>query len=225
MIFIALLQLWQVGTTLHCAAQASVCSGLSYCGWNTGSRCLGFSHCSTQTQWLWHMGLLAVESSQTGGGIHIPCIGKQILIPCPTREVQGSYFWRSRNCVCHVWLSFGRQPKWKVKPDLIKTQAASDRRISIKEIVFLNYVQCWATVRQRSTSMRPDNWDKIIMVRWSLQMPIQGPSNLPLLLFTTESWWSTWRDSFQSHRYSYYPADQQFRRGCWTGVNLQGRLQ
>ena len=40
---------------------------------------------------------------------------------------------------------------------MIKTQAAFDGRISIKKIVFVNYVQCWATVRQQGTSMRPDN--------------------------------------------------------------------
>ena len=59
--------------------------------WSTGSRCTGFSSCSTQAQqlWLagsraqaqqlWHMGLVAprhVGSSLTRDGTHIPCIGR-----------------------------------------------------------------------------------------------------------------------------------------------------
>ena len=41
-------------------------------------------------QYLWHTGLVAlwhVELSQTRDQTHVPCIGRQILIHCITREV------------------------------------------------------------------------------------------------------------------------------------------
>ena len=69
-----------------CGARASHCSDLLQ---STGSRCMGFSSCSTQAQYLWCMGLVAlqhVESSQTRDWTHVLCIGKQILIHCATWE-------------------------------------------------------------------------------------------------------------------------------------------
>ena len=67
-----------------------------------GSRCVGFSSCSTlaqqlwlagsraQAQQLWHTGLVApwhVGSSWTRDRTHVPCIGRRILNHCATREV------------------------------------------------------------------------------------------------------------------------------------------
>ena len=93
-------QLWQAGANLHCGAQASHCS--RFLLHSTGSRHAGFSSCGTQAQqlWLagsraqaqqlWHTGLVApqhVGSSQTGAQTHVPCIGRQILNHCATREV------------------------------------------------------------------------------------------------------------------------------------------
>ena len=57
---------------------------------STGSRCTGFSSCDTQAQQLWLAGLLAprhVGSSRTRARTRVPCIGKQILNHCTTREV------------------------------------------------------------------------------------------------------------------------------------------
>ena len=69
---------------------------------STGSRCAGFSSCGTQAQqlqlagsrvqaqWLWRTGLVApwhVGSSRTRNRTRVPCIGRQILIHCATREV------------------------------------------------------------------------------------------------------------------------------------------
>ena len=48
-----------------------------------------------QVQWLWLTGLVALQrvgSSQTGDGTHVPCIGRQILHHCTTREVLLSSF-------------------------------------------------------------------------------------------------------------------------------------
>ena len=92
------LQLRQAGATLHCSARASHCSGFSCCGaqalgvqaqqlWLMGYR--------AQAQQLWHTGLVApwhVGSSWTSARTCVPCIGRQILNHCATREVQGFLF-------------------------------------------------------------------------------------------------------------------------------------
>ena len=57
---------------------------------STGSRHTAFSSCSTQVQQLWCTGLVAprhVGSSQTRDQTRVPCIGRQILNHCATREV------------------------------------------------------------------------------------------------------------------------------------------
>ena len=57
-----------------------------------GSRHAGFSSCGAQPQQLWLMGLVApqhVGSSQTRDRTRVPCIGRQILNHCTTREVVG----------------------------------------------------------------------------------------------------------------------------------------
>ena len=60
--------------------------------WTIGSRCTGFSSCSTWAQWLWHMGLVAprhVKSFWTRDQTHVPCTGRQILNHWTTRKVLG----------------------------------------------------------------------------------------------------------------------------------------
>ena len=69
--------------------------------WSTDSRRAGFSSCSTraqqlwlagsrvQAQQLWHTGLVApwhVGSSRTRARTRVPCIDRQILNDCATRE-------------------------------------------------------------------------------------------------------------------------------------------
>ena len=74
------LQLWQAGAPLHRGARASHCRGLSRCGAQAPD---------AQAQQLWLMGLIApqhVGSSQTRARTRVPCIGRQILNHCATRE-------------------------------------------------------------------------------------------------------------------------------------------
>ena len=74
------LQLWQVGATPHRGAQASHYRGLSCCGAQAPD---------AQAQYLWLTGLVApwhVGSSQTRARTRVPCIGRQILNHCTTRE-------------------------------------------------------------------------------------------------------------------------------------------
>ena len=106
------LYLWRTGVTLRCGARASHCGGFFCCGaralgtwasvvvarglqsagsvvvarglqqlWRAGSR--------AQAQQLWHMGLVTprhVGSSRTRARTRVPCIGRQILSHCATRE-------------------------------------------------------------------------------------------------------------------------------------------
>ena len=74
------LQLQQAGATLHRGARASRYRGLSCCGAQTPD---------AQAQQLWLTGLVAprhVGSSQTRARTRVPCIGRQILNHCATRE-------------------------------------------------------------------------------------------------------------------------------------------
>ena len=74
------LQLRQVGATLHRGARASHYRGLSCCGAQAPD---------VQAQQLWLTGLVAprhVGSSQTRARTRVPCIGRQILNHCATRE-------------------------------------------------------------------------------------------------------------------------------------------
>ena len=76
------LQLWQAGTTLHRGARAPHYRGLSRHGAQAPD---------AQAQQLWLTGPAAprlVGSSQTGARTHVPCIGRQILNHCATREAQ-----------------------------------------------------------------------------------------------------------------------------------------
>ena len=76
------LQLRQAGATLHRGARASHCRGLSCCGAQAPD---------AQAQQLWLEGLVAprhVGSSQTRARTRVPCIGRQILNHCATREAR-----------------------------------------------------------------------------------------------------------------------------------------
>ena len=80
------LQLRRVGATLHRGARASHYRGLSCCGAQAPD---------AQAQQLWLTGLVALQhvgSSQTGARTRVPCIGRQILNHCATREA-----------LCHIF--------------------------------------------------------------------------------------------------------------------------
>ena len=75
-----LLQLRRVGATLHRGARACHYRGLSCCGAEAPD---------TQAQQLWLTGPVAprhVGSSQTRAQTRVPCIGRQTLNHCATRE-------------------------------------------------------------------------------------------------------------------------------------------
>ena len=96
------LQLRRVGTTLHRAARASHCRGPSCCGAQAPD---------AQAQQLWLTGPVApwhVGSSQTGARTRVPCIGRQILNHCATREAPFFYiffltFLLEYNCFTMVY--------------------------------------------------------------------------------------------------------------------------
>ena len=76
---------WQAGATLHCGARASHYRGLSCCGAQAPD---------AQAQ-LWLTGLVAprhVGSSQTRARTRVPCIGRQILNHCATKEAPSAHF-------------------------------------------------------------------------------------------------------------------------------------
>ena len=80
------------GATLHRGARASHCHGLSCCTAQAPD---------TQAQQLWLTGLVAprhVGSSQTRARTRVPCIGRQILNHCTTREAPPLLF-SERDCV------------------------------------------------------------------------------------------------------------------------------
>ena len=91
----AFLYVGRAGATLHCGAWASHCSGFSCCG--AQARALGVQTSVVVACGLWstgsvavvHEGLVAplhVGSSWTRDRTRVPCIGRQILNHCATRE-------------------------------------------------------------------------------------------------------------------------------------------
>ena len=75
------------GATLHWGVQASLCGGLSCCG----ARALG-----ARASVVANVGLVAarhVGSSRTRARTQVPCIGRQILNHCATREAQNCKSW------------------------------------------------------------------------------------------------------------------------------------
>ena len=89
------LQLWQVGATLHRSAWASHYHSLSCCGAQAPD---------AQAQQLWLTGLAAprhMGSSQTRARTRVPCIGRQTLNHCTTREAPIFRFLRNLHIVLH----------------------------------------------------------------------------------------------------------------------------
>ena len=79
------LSLWQAEVTLHRSARASHYRGLSCCGAYAPD---------AQAQQLWLKGPAApwhVGSSQTRARTRVPCIGRQILNHCATREAPNHF--------------------------------------------------------------------------------------------------------------------------------------
>ena len=87
------LQLRRAGATLCCDARASHCGGFSCCG--------------ALAQYLWRTVLAAprhVGSSRPRAWTCVPCIGRQILNHCATREAPtGNLYWKCKYCHrnCH----------------------------------------------------------------------------------------------------------------------------
>ena len=89
-----------MGATLHRDVRASHYHGLSCCGAQAPD---------AQAQQLWLTGLVAprhVGSSQTRARTRVPCIGRQILNHCATREAPGWTFYSCMICNIIHW-SFG----------------------------------------------------------------------------------------------------------------------
>ena len=93
-------QLWQAGATPHRGARASHHRGLSCCGAQAPD---------TQAQQLWPMGLVApryVGSSQTRARTRVPCIGRQILNRCATREAPPNFYEEIKIEIFHeIWIN------------------------------------------------------------------------------------------------------------------------
>ena len=88
------LQLRQVGATLHCGAGPALHRGARASHYRGPSRC-GAQASDAQAQQLWLTGPAAprhVGSSQTRARTRVPCISRQILNLCATREAPFSIF-------------------------------------------------------------------------------------------------------------------------------------
>ena len=86
---------------LPCRAQASQCSG--------------FSRSRARARLLWWSGLVAswhVGSSQTRDRTHAPCIGRQSLVHCTTREVPWQDFLREW---LQMWREAERKQDWSFR--------------------------------------------------------------------------------------------------------------
>ena len=84
-------RLRQAGAALHRGARASHYRGLSCCGAQAPD---------AQAQQLWLTGPVApqhVGSSQTRARTRVPCIGRQTLNHCATREAPSFQFWCIKN--------------------------------------------------------------------------------------------------------------------------------
>ena len=113
------LQLRQAGATLHRGAQAPHRRGPSRCGAQAPD---------TQAQQLWLTGLVAprhVGSSQTRARTRVPCIGRQILNHCATREALIVLFSKTQ---LYPW------------SQLLIGEKESHSRSSIRELLYPDYV-------------------------------------------------------------------------------------
>ena len=105
---------WRGGLPSSLSVQASHCSGFSCCG-ERALGCSGFSSlanglssCSSQAQWLWHTGLVAlwhVGSSQTKNRTCVSCIGRLFTTEPPRKPKcdlpKGRHF--VHDCFLSVW--------------------------------------------------------------------------------------------------------------------------
>ena len=92
------LQLRQAGATLHRGAQAS-----HHCG----PSCCGAQAPDMQTQQLWLTGLVTlrhVGSSETRARTRVPCLGRQTLNHCATREAQGLLVFLILSCMSCLYI-------------------------------------------------------------------------------------------------------------------------
>ena len=91
---------------------------------STGSRHTGFSSCGTRAQYLWRTGLVSpqdVGSSQARDPTHVPCIGRQLLNHCATREFPQLLF------LCPALLT-KPHPLWpRIRSDLVRESHAQGR--------------------------------------------------------------------------------------------------
>ena len=89
-----------------CSVRVLGCTGFSRCG--SQAQYLSLAGCRTQAQQLWHMGLIAprhVGSSWTRDQTRVPCIGRQILNHCATREVLYDEFYSSFICFSRLYFT------------------------------------------------------------------------------------------------------------------------
>ena len=111
------LQLWRAGATHPCGARASHCGGFSCCGARVlGKRAqqLGHAGSRAQAQQLQRTDFVAprhVGSSRTRDRTLVPCMGRQILNHCATREVLMWTFLKSllnllQYCFCSTFWFF-----------------------------------------------------------------------------------------------------------------------
>ena len=96
------LQVRQAGATLQRSAWASHYRGLSCCRAQAPD---------AQAQQLWLTGLVApwhVGSSQTRAQTRVPCIGRQILNHCATREAPETFFFLTSLLECNCFTMLGQ---------------------------------------------------------------------------------------------------------------------
>ena len=103
-LLVSFIQLWQMGANIRSGTQASHCGGFSCCrAQSLGGRvaALGLGSCSVWLQSMWASVVVAQWLSSCGARSQLlrgmwnlpragiePCLGRQILIQCTTREVQ-----------------------------------------------------------------------------------------------------------------------------------------
>ena len=102
----------QAGATLHRGARASHYRGLSCCGAQAPD---------VQAQQLWLTGPVALQhvgSSQTRARTRVPCIGRQILNHCATREALAICFTFGR---VYMLMLLSLHPSFPLPPRILKS--------------------------------------------------------------------------------------------------------
>ena len=160
------LQLWQVEATLHRGAWASHYHGLPCCGAQAPD---------AQAQQLWLRGLVApwhVGSSRTRARTRVPCIGRQILNHCATREALNAFLKSKNRSRLTIWLllkTIVLKNKKQKKPGFKEVQRS---RVCIQEMHWpqllasaLNFVKRILNMPMElmdlpSTSLPKSGWSK-----------------------------------------------------------------